>query len=75
MPVGDCGDEAGVTEIPYVGTLCFFLLQQVAQGPNPDVFGEFVEGCEVNGTAGPLPTTGPGPYVLQLYKDPDRVDS
>jgi hypothetical protein len=76
MPVGVCGDEAGQSEIPFATVLCFYLIQEVKQGPEPHVFGQFTpNGCAVTGTAGPDPITGPGPYLIQLYKDPDKVES
>lgn len=76
MPVGVCGDEAGQSQIPFATVLCFYLIQEVNQGEDPDVFGQFTpDGCRVTGTAGPDPVTGPGPYVIQLYKDPDQVES
>jgi Flp pilus assembly protein TadG len=76
MPVGVCGDEAGQSEIPFATVLCFYLIQEVNQGNDPHVFGQFTpNGCAVTGTAGPDPITGPGPYVIQLYKDPDNVES
>jgi hypothetical protein len=76
MPLGVCGDEAGQSEIPFATVLCFYLIQEVNQGNDPHVFGQFTpDGCAVTGTAGPDPITGPGPYLIQLYKDPDNVDS
>jgi Flp pilus assembly protein TadG len=76
MPVGVCGDEAGQSEIPFATVLCFYLIQEVNQGNDPDVFGQFTgNGCRVTGTAGPVPTNGPGPYVIQLYKDASNVES
>jgi hypothetical protein len=76
MPVGVCGDEAGQSELPFATVLCFYLIQEVNQGDDPDVFGQFTpNGCRVTGTAGPDPITGPGPYVIQLYKDAANVES
>jgi hypothetical protein len=76
MPVGVCGDEAGQSAIPFATVLCFYLIQEVNQGNDPHVFGQFTpNGCAVTGTAGPDPITGPGPYLIQLYKDPDKVES
>jgi len=76
MPVGVCGDEAGQSEVPFATVLCFYLVQEVEQGDDPDVFGQFTpDGCRVTGTAGPDPVTGPGPYIIQLYKDPGQVES
>ncbi len=76
IPVGACGDENGQSEVPYRTVLCFFLMQEVAQGPTPDIFGEFIgESCAGDGKPGPIPNNGPGPFVIQLYKDADRTES
>lgn len=76
MPVGDCdGTTNGQGEVPLLGMLCFFLLQQVTQrGNDAEVFGQFMGAdgsCPVTGRPGPEPVTGPGPYTIQLYKDPN----
>jgi len=76
LPVGNCdGTVNGAGEVPLLGVLCFFLLQEVSQnGSEADVFGQFMgadDTCSVTGTPGPEPRTGPGPYRIQLYKDPD----
>jgi hypothetical protein len=76
MPVGDCdGTVNGQGDVPVMGVLCFFLLQQVVQkGNEADVFGQFMgadSACPVTGKPGPEPVAGPGPYIIQLYKDPD----
>jgi hypothetical protein len=76
LPVGDCdGTVNGAGEVPLLGVLCFFLLQEVSQqGSNAEVFGQFMgadDTCSVSGKPGPDPRTGPGPYRIQLYKDPD----
>jgi hypothetical protein len=74
--VGKCGDENGQDQVPYRGVLCFFLLQEVNQGPDPDIFGEFTgQSCEGDGRPGPVPNDGPGPFVIQLYKDSARTES
>jgi hypothetical protein len=76
LPVGDCdGTVNGAGEVPLLGVLCFFLLQEVTQqGSEAEVFGQFMgadDTCSVSGKPGPEPVTGPGPYRIQLYKDPD----
>jgi hypothetical protein len=74
VPVGDCsGSVNGQGNVPLMGVLCFHMLQEVVQkGNEADVFGQFIgDGCGVTGTPGPAPATGPGPYIIQLYKDPD----
>jgi hypothetical protein len=78
VPVGDCtGRHTGQSQLPLLGILCFHLVQPAVQhGNESHVFGQFIgEGCGRQGTAGPDPGTGPGPYRIQLYKDPDAVAS
>lgn len=79
MPViiADCsGTNNGQSDLPVLGFGCFFLLQQaVQQGNNSNIFGEFVEDCAAQGQPGPEPIEIPGPYIIQLYKDPDSTDS
>jgi Flp pilus assembly protein TadG len=77
VPVGDCtGTVNGQGSVPLLGFACFFLLQPAQQKGNDSfVYGQFVEGCEVNGTPGPSPVAGSGPHIIQLYHDPARNDS
>lgn len=77
VPIGDCtGTANGSTTIPVLGFGCFFLLQPVIQQGTTDyVIGQFVGDCAVDGTPGPNPGSGPGPYVIQLYHDPSSGDS
>jgi hypothetical protein len=51
------------------------MLQQIGGGVDKNIFGQFVEGCLAGGAPGPNPGDGPGPYLIQLYKDPDSGDS
>lgn len=74
LPVGDCSTTTnGAGNVPLMGVLCFYLLQEAEQkGNESHVYGQFIgDGCRVNGRPGPDPVTGPGPYIIQLYKDPD----
>jgi hypothetical protein len=78
LPVADCsGDESGQSTLNVEGFACFFMLQRVGVygGPDKNIFGQFVDGCLAGGSAGPNPGDGPGPYLIQLYKDPDSGDS
>ncbi len=77
LPVGDCsGTSNGSTTVPVLGFACFFLLQPVnQQGTTDYAIGQFIGNCDVNGTPGPNPGSGPGPYVIQLYHDPGSGDS
>jgi len=76
LPVGDCdGTTNGAGTVPMLGVLCFYLLREVSQNGNEaEVYGQFMGDdatCPVTGKPGPDPTSGPGPYTIQLYKDPD----
>jgi Putative Flp pilus-assembly TadE/G-like len=69
VPVGDCSVTAqGRSDIPVLGLACIFLLQDVdTSGKGGQVFGEILSNCQVNGTPGPTPKSGSGPYIIQLY--------
>ncbi|MDH3265574.1 MAG: pilus assembly protein TadG-related protein [Gammaproteobacteria bacterium] len=76
MPVADCtGDETGQSTLEVLGFACYFMLQPIGGGTDKNIFGQFVNGCLAGGAPGPTPGGGPGPYIIQLYKDPDSVDS
>lgn len=77
VPVGNCsGTTNGAGSVPLLGFACFFLLQPAEQqGNNTFVYGQFIRGCEANGTPGPNPTAGTGPDIIQLYDDPASNDS
>jgi hypothetical protein len=76
MPVADCsGDQTGQSTLAVDGFACFFRLQPISGGPDKEIFGQFVTDCAAGGTPGPNPGSGPGPYIIQLYKDPDSSDS
>ena len=77
VPVGACtGNSNGSSTVPLLGFACFFLMQEpVQQGTNDYVIGQFIQNCDVNGTPGPQPATGPAPHIIELYHDPDSGDS
>ena len=76
MPVADCsGDQTGQSTLDVEGFACFYMLQRIAGGTDKNIFGQFVNGCLSGGAPGPNPGSGPGPYLIQLYKDPDSGDS
>ena len=76
MPVADCsGDQSGQSTLDIIGFACYFMLQPIGGGQDKNIFGQFVEDCPVGGTSGMDPGATPGPYVIQLYKDPDSTDS
>jgi hypothetical protein len=77
LPIAECtADAGGQTTLDVVGFGCYFLLQQAVQkGNEAQIFGQFIESCNAGGVPGPDPVAGPGPYRIQLYKDPDSGDS
>ena len=77
VPIADCsGGGGGSTNLPIKAFGCFFLLQEPThQGSTDYVYGQFIGTCDVNGTAGPAPSSGPQPYIIQLYRDPNSGDS
>lgn len=77
VAIGDCSTATnGQGSVPLLGFGCFFLLQEVEQqGNQSHVYGEFLDECRAGGMPGPNPTTIPGPYIIQLYRDFDSPDS
>lgn len=77
LPIARCdGASSGQSTLEVIGFGCYFMLQQVTQkGNEAEIFGQFLEGCTAGGTPGPQPASGPTPYIIQLYKDPDSQDS
>lgn len=77
IPFGDCTDAAnGQTTVPLLGFGCFFLVDEAVQkGNESTIYGEFIADCQSHGVPGPEPGNGIGPYIIQLYEDPDSVDS
>ena len=63
-------------EVPLLGFGCFFLLKQAQQQGNESyIYGQFLEDCRAGGMPGPAPTSVPGPYIIQLYRDYASTDS
>jgi hypothetical protein len=77
LPVARCdGATSGQATLDVIGFGCYFMLQQVKQkGNEAEIYGQFLKGCAAGGAPGPDPVSGPGPYIIQLYKDPDSQDS
>lgn len=77
VAIGDCSSSTnGQGELPLLGFGCFFLLQEaVQQGNESHVYGQFIEDCRAGGVPGSSPTTIPGPYIIQLYRDFASSDS
>jgi Flp pilus assembly protein TadG len=77
IAIGDCdGTTNGQGEVPLLGFGCFFLLQKAQQRGNESyIYGQFLESCRAGGMPGSEPTTVPGPYIIQLYRDFGSSDS
>jgi hypothetical protein len=78
VPITDCSVMGnGQTSVPVLGIGCFFMTEQIPKGGNQAYLkGEFFDpDCAGQGIPGPAPGAGAGPYIIQLYKDPDGVDS
>jgi Flp pilus assembly protein TadG len=77
IAIGNCdGTTSGQGQVPLLGFGCFFLLQEAAQQGNESyIYGQFLEDCRAGGMPGPAPSTIPGPYIIQLYRDYSSTDS
>ncbi len=77
LPIARCdGGSSGQATLDVVGFGCYYMLQEVnQQGNEAHIFGQFLAGCRTGGAPGPSPVSGPAPYIIQLYKDPDSRDS
>lgn len=77
VPFGNCtGTANGQTTVPMLGFGCFFLVDKAVQkGNESTIYGEFIADCKSHGVPGPNPGDGVGPYIIQLYEDPDSLDS
>ena len=77
LPIGDCSETTnGQGPVPVLGFGCFFLLQEAGTSGNDSyVYGQFIRDCNAGGMPGPAPIDGPGPYIIQLYKDPDSPEA
>lgn len=76
VPIGDCSTATnGQGTLPLLGVACFFLTRPAEQNGDQRIYGQIVPGCKAHGTPGPNPGAGPGPYLIQLYKDPDSSDA
>jgi hypothetical protein len=73
--IGDCtGEVNGKGTIPYKGTGCFFLTQDIDNGGQESfVIGEFVEDCSIRGT--PSGSAIDGNDTIVLFHVPGSSDS
>lgn len=82
FPIVNCdGNQTGQSSLLVTGFACFFMMQpldtgNIGQGGG-QIFGQYIDKCEINGTSSSNPTGGPSNllYKIQLYKDSDSADS
>lgn len=75
LVIGNCTDkESGATDIPVLGTGCFFLTQTMGSGED-FIIGEFAYDCASSGKASGVAAHDPGPYTIVLYHVPGSKDS
>src|SRR5690606_15638041 len=76
IPIANCDGLAnGQSSVELLGFGCFYLIDEMKQTGQATLYGQFKDECSARGVPGPDPVTGPGPHIIQLYKDPDRLDS
>ncbi len=76
IPIGNCDGLAnGQTSVELLGFGCFFMVDEMDQNGQAKLFGQFKDDCGGHGIPGPDPGIGPGPHIIQLYKDPDTLDT
>lgn len=78
VPFADCrGGATGTDTLPLVGFGCFFLTRKVeVKGQNTkEVFSELVDNCGAKGRPDPNSVSGPGPFKIVLFKNPDGTDA
>ncbi|MEQ9546190.1 MAG: pilus assembly protein TadG-related protein [Marinobacter sp.] len=76
VPVGNCDGLAnGQDSVELLGFACFYMVDEMKQKGKAGFYGQFKDECGASGTPGPNPGAGPGPHIIQLYKDPDTFDS
>lgn len=76
MPVGNCdGLASGQDSVDLLGFSCFYMVDRMNQSGQAVLYGQFKDDCGGSGVPGPSPGAGPGPRIIQLYKDPDSIDS
>ena len=75
VPLGDCtGLTNGKNTVTVSGFACIFLLQQLPNGSNDEIYGQIIGSCEAAGKPGTGGGTA-GPHIIELYKSAGSADS
>lgn len=77
VAVADCTDQTnGADSIPYLGSGCFYLTQEIQQGGQESyVVGEFLKECSGLGIPSGDTDVGSGAHTIVLFHVPGSVDS
>jgi hypothetical protein len=75
VPLGDCtGAANGKNTVTVNGFACLFLLQQLPNGSNDEIYGQILKTCDAGGKPGTGGGTT-GPHIIELYKSAGSPDS
>lgn len=75
VPIGDCtGLTNGKNTVTVSGYACLFLLQQLPNGSNDEIYGQILSNCDAGGKPGTGGGTA-GPHIIELYKSAGSQDS
>lgn len=75
VPIGDCtGATNGKNTVTVNGFACLFLLQQLPNGSNDEIYGQILSSCDAGGKPGTGGSTY-GPHIIELYKSAGSQDS
>jgi hypothetical protein len=75
VPLGDCtGAANGKNTVTVNGFACLFLLQQLPNGSNDEIYGQILSSCDSGGKPGTGGGTT-GPHIIELYKSAGSPDS
>jgi hypothetical protein len=75
VPLGDCtGAANGKNTVTVNGFACLFLLQQLPNGSNDEIYGQILSTCDAGGKPGTGGGTT-GPHIIELYKSAGSQDS
>ena len=75
VPLGDCtGAANGKNTVTVSGFACMFLLQQLPNGSNDEIYGQIISSCDAGGKPGTGGGTT-GPHIIELYKSAGSPDS
>ena len=76
VPIGDCSTAVnGRGSVNVLGFACLFLLQEMSNGGQEQLYAQVISGCDTGGRPGAGAGSGPGPHIIELYKSAGSPDS